>query len=600
MARSNSSKSPDESISSGVGWSPVHLEGHLDLTAGQATDKGLRSANEDCMGLRIPEGSARTLKGVASVIADGVSSAEAGREAAEVCVQNFLSDYYGTPDSWTVSHSAQVVLTALNRWLYAKSHGTHEAHRGYVSTFSAVVFKSRTAHLFHVGDTRIYRLRGERLEQLTRDHSTRISERDCYLARAMGMDAHLEVDYQEIELLPGDCFVSTTDGIHDWISGEEIAGTVLAGLRSGLAFEEICNGLVERAKAAGSDDNLTCQLVRIDTVEPAETDELVRALTQLPFPPPLSVGDRIDGYRVERELHASPRSQIHLVVDEASGERFVMKTPSVNFEDDPAYIERFVMESWIGRRIDHPAVVRIVESPRPNRFLYHLMEEIEGQTLSEWRSSRENVEIRDVIDLVEQIAEGLRAFERMEMVHQDLKPDNVLVDSEGHAHIIDFGSCWVAGIHEIAIPIERDIALGTASYSAPETRWGETAGARSDLFSLGTLAYELLTGHLPYGEAIESCRSPRDFERLEYVPSHRHDPMIPIWLDGALRRATALRASQRYETFSEFVYDLKHPNTRFLRDGHRPWIERDPVRFWKAAAGILFVSQLVTLWFWLR
>ncbi|HEB88998.1 MAG TPA: bifunctional protein-serine/threonine kinase/phosphatase [Deltaproteobacteria bacterium] len=599
MDRSSSSKSRDASIPPGVGSSPVHLEGHLDLTAGQATDRGLRAANEDCMGLRIPEGPTRTLKGVAAVIADGVSSAEAGREAAEVCVQSFLSDYYGTPDSWTVKHSAQVVLTALNRWLYAKSHGTHEAHRGYVSTFSAVVFKSRTAHLFHVGDTRIHRLRGDRIELLTRDHSTRISDRDCYLARAMGMDAHLEVDYQEIEILPGDCFISTTDGIHDWIGTEEIAETVQEGLASGQPFEEICAAVAGRAKRAGSDDNLTCQLVRIDAVEPAETDELVRALTRLPFPPPLTVGDRIDGYRIERELHASPRSQIHLVVDEETAQRFVMKTPSVNFEDDPAYIERFVMESWIGRRIDHPAVVRIVDGPRPPRFLYHLMEEVEGETLGEWRAARETVEIRDVVELVEQIAGGLRAFERMEMVHQDLKPDNVLVDREGRARILDFGSCWVAGIHEIAVSIERDVALGTASYSAPETRWGETAGVRSDLFSLGTLAYELLTGQLPYGEAIESCRAPKDFERLEYVPSHHWNPMIPIWIDGALRKAVSLRAGRRYETFSEFIYDLKNPNPRFLRGENRPWIERNPTRFWRIVAAVLLVLELGTLWLWL-
>ncbi len=600
MGRSSSSKLPDASNPSGVGSSAVHLEGHLDLTAGQATEKGLRAANEDCMGLRIPEDPTRTLKGVAAVIADGVSSAEAGREAAEVCVQSFLSDYYGTPDSWTVKHSAQVVLTALNRWLYAKSHGTHEAHRGYVSTFSAIVFKSRTAHLFHVGDTRIHRLRGDRIELLTRDHSTRISDRDCYLARAIGMDAHLEVDYQEIGIAPGDLFVTTTDGIHDWIGPDEIAETVREGLASEQGFEEICASLVLRAKQAGSDDNLTCQLIRVDAVEPAETNELVRALTRLPFPPPLVVGDRIDGYRVEREVHASSRSQIHVVVDEETGERFVMKTPSVNFEDDPAYIERFVMESWIGRRIDHPAVVRIVEGPRPPRFLYHLMEEVDGRTLGEWRADRENVEIRDVVDLVEQIAGGLRAFERMEMVHQDVKPENVLVDREGHARILDFGSCWVAGIQEIAVPIERDVALGTASYSAPETRWGETAGARSDLFSLGTLAYELLTGRLPYGEAIESCLTPRDFERLEYVPSHHWNPMIPIWIDGALRKAVALRADRRYETFSEFVYDLNHPNPRFLREGHRPWIERNPTRFWQIAAALLFALELATLWAWLR
>jgi len=182
------------------------------------------------------------------------------------------------------------------------------------------------------------------------------------------------------------------------------------------------------------------------------------------------------------------------------------------------------------------------------------------------------------------------------MVHQDLKPENVLVDRDGRVRIVDFGSCWVAGIQEIAAPIARGVALGTASYSAPETRWGATAGTRSELFALGTVAYELLTGRLPYGEAIERCRSPRDLARLEYRPSYHHDPMIPLWIDGALRRAVAPSVGRRYETFSEFIYDLSHPSARFLREGHRPLIERNPVRFWQGVAVLLAALELLTLW----
>ena len=182
------------------------------------------------------------------------------------------------------------------------------------------------------------------------------------------------------------------------------------------------------------------------------------------------------------------------MVDLESGQRLAMKTPSANFEDDPAYIERFVMESWIGGRVDHPGVVKVVESSRQPSFLYYLMDYVDGPTLAEWRSDRDDVEIRDVVDLVAQMASGLRAFERLEMLHQDLKPANVLLDQSGRTRILDFGSCWVAGIQEIAAPIERNAALGTASYSAPETRWGETAGTRSELFALGSVAYELFTG----------------------------------------------------------------------------------------------------------
>jgi len=552
------------------------------------------------MGLRIPEEPVRTLKGIAAVVADGVSSAEAGREAAELCVQSFLSDCYSTPDSWSVRHSARVVLTALNRWLYAKSHATQLGAQGYLSTLSALVLKSHTAYLFHVGDSRIYRIRGRRIERLTRDHVAGIGEHKHFLSRAVGMAADLGVDYREVGLRAGDCFVLTTDGIHDFLSDEELCGAVLEGLEGGGPFETRCRGLLERARSAGSDDNLTCQLLRIDAIAPAQRDELLRELTRLPFPPPLAPGMRLDGYQVERELHASARSQIHLVRSEEGGELLAMKTPSLNFEDDPAYIERFVMESWIGGRIDHPNVVRVVSSPCPPTALYYLMEYIEGGTLAEWRDGRRGVGVREVVSLMEQVAAGLRAFERLEMIHQDLRPQNVLIDAEGRARIVDFGSCWVAGIQEIAAPISRDAVLGTARYTAPECRWGETAGIRSELFSLGTLAYELLTGHLPYGEAFERCRSPRDFSRICYTPSHQHDPMIPTWIDAAIQKAVALSPDARYESLSEFLHALKEPSALRLSEGHRPLVERDPVRFWRGVAGVLLLAELLTLWWLLR
>lgn len=548
------------------------------------------------MGLRIPEDPLLTMKGVAAVIADGVSSAEAGREASEHCVRGFLTDYFSTPESWTVKRSAQVVLTALNRWLYGRSHRLLEAHRGCVSTFTAVVIKSRTAHVLHVGDTRAYLLRDGGIEQLTRDHATAITERERYLSRAVGMDAELDVDYRTLEVRSGDVLLLTTDGIHDWLRSEELRREVERGSAARTPFEEICRSLIERAKERGSEDNLTCQLLRIDALAPAQVDELHRRLTEVPFPPPLEPGMQLDGLRVERELYASRRSQIYLVTDLESGERLAMKTPSVNFEDDPGYIERFVMESWVGRRVEHPNVVRVIERELPRSYLYYLMEYVEGPTLNEWRAARSEVAIREVAELVTQIASGLQALHRKEMFHQDLKPQNVVVGSDGHARIVDLGSCWVGGIREIEAPIERDVALGTASYAAPENRWGETAGARSDLFSLGSIAYELLTGKLPYGEAIESARTPRDCQRLTYTPSSAHDPLIPAWIDGALRTAVAIDPRQRYAEISEFVHDLKHPNRAFQERPTLSLVERHPVGFWKGLALALAVAEIATLW----
>ena len=120
-----------------------HLHSRLDVEASQHSSAGIKPQNEDSIGIRVPEGAALTTKGIAMVIADGVSAAEAGKEASEACVKGFLSDYYSTPDSWSVKKSAHRVLTALNRWLYGQGQKFIDVHKGYVTTLSVLIIKSQ-------------------------------------------------------------------------------------------------------------------------------------------------------------------------------------------------------------------------------------------------------------------------------------------------------------------------------------------------------------------------------------------------------------------------------------------------------------------------
>jgi serine/threonine protein phosphatase PrpC len=460
----------------------MHLDGNLFIRAGQATDRGPKEINEDCMGLRIPEDPLLSTKGIVAVIADGVSSAEAGREASESCVQNFLSDYFATPESWTVKTSGQRVLTALNRWLYGQGSSYRDAARGYVTTLSILVAKSCTAHMFHVGDTRIYRLSGEELEQLTRDHSKQIGKDEAYLTRAMGMDVRLDIDYRAIDLVAGDCFLLSTDGVHDFLKKSQLLNFLRMASetsRDSEGLEKLCREMIQQARDAGSQDNLTCQLLRIEELPTEDAVDLTNKLTGLPFPPYLGPGMKIDGYMVEEEIYASSRSQVYRVIDTETGQELALKTPSVNFEDDPAYIERFVMEPWIGSRIDSPNVVKSVPNPRRQNFLYYLQEFAPGRTLEKWIVENPRPEIDEATDIIEGIATGLRALHLREVLHRDLKPGNIMVGNEGQVMILDFGSCFVAGISQIAAPIERNQILSTASYMAPELRFGQQAGHSS-------------------------------------------------------------------------------------------------------------------------
>lgn len=563
----------------------------LRVSVAQWSEAGNRASNEDACGIRIPDGALLATKGMAAVIADGVSAAEAGREAAEACVQGFLNDYFSTPESWSVKTSGHKVLAAINRWLHGQGHRLYASPQAMVTTLSVLVVKSATAHLFHVGDTRIHRLQDGELECLTTDHRLRVDGDTPCLGRALGIELAVEIDYRCVPVEAGDVFLLTTDGVHDYLERRELTAA-LARLAEGP--ERVCRAIVEAARAKGSPDNLSCQIVRIDAVPDRDAQALYRRLTALPFPPPLEPGMRLDGYRIVRALHASRRTELYLAVDEAGGEQVVIKTPSVNFEDDPVYIDLFLHEEWVGRRLDNPHVLKVLDHGRRRQCLYYVTEYVEGQTLRQWMHDHPRPDLREVRDIVEQIARGLRAFHRLEMIHRDLKPENVMIDRYGTVKIVDFGSTKIAGIEEIATALERPTLLGTRNYTAPEYLLGHAGSNRSDIFSLGVIAYEMLTGELPYDNEMNRHR----LRRLRYVPAARRNPDVPAWVDGALQKAVHPDPAKRYEALSEFVADLSRPNPRFVRTAPQPLIERDPVRFWRALALMLLFVNIV-LWYYL-
>lgn len=565
----------------------------LDISVGQFSDKGRKPKNEDFHGLRLPSSGQSKTKGIAAAVADGVSSSEVGQMASGACVVGFLEDYYSTPETWSVQKSAQQILTALNSWLYSQGQRHHHARQGMLTTFSALVMKSTTAHLFHIGDSRIYKLQGAEIEQLTADHQTWISKDKAFLSRAMGADIRLEIDYRRIPLSEQDIFVLTTDGVHNYVSDKiimQIAHKYAANL------ETAAREIVQAALANNSPDNATCLLIRIDSLPSQEADEVYRELTELPFPPPLEPGMLLDGYRILREIHASERSQLYLAKDTTAGTQVALKTPSSNYEDDPAYIERFIQEEWIGRRIDNPHVVKIFPPSQHRKFLYHVTEYLEGVTLRQWLHDHPKPNLDEVRRIIEQVAKGLRAFHRLEMLHQDLKPDNVMIDRYGHIKLVDFGSTRVAGISEITTPIERILLLGTKNYCAPEYSKNQPGTNVSDIYSLGVIAYEMLTGQFPYGDMPHAWKE-KKFIKLNYIPVTDHNSSIPRWVDGAIRKAVHPDPQQRYAAISEFIYDLSHPNTKFLQADPRPLLERNPVSFWRAMAIILALLHL--LWFYL-
>lgn len=563
----------------------------LAISLGQCSRAGRKAVSQDFHGVVIPPEPQLSSRGIALAIADGISSSEVSQVASEVAVTGFLEDYYCCTDAWSVKRSVHKVLAACNAWLYAQTQSgpyRFNRDRGYICTFSALILKANSAFVFHCGDSRIYRLVGQSLEPLTQDHRHVLAEDASYLTRALGMHPYVELDYQALAVERGDIFILATDGVYEYLSTAAIAQAIGDNEED---LDAAAEHLLNEAYHAGSPDNLTIQIVRVDSLPARGHDEIRQCLGHLRPPPLLSARDTFEGYDILRELYISSRSHVFLARDRDNGQLLALKTPSTELRDSRDYLESLMMEDWIGRRIDNANVLRAIAPHSPQRFIYATTEFVEGQTLAQWIIDNPAPSIDRVRVIVEQIAKGLRAFHRQEMVHQDIRPQNILIDSHGTVKIIDFGSTKVAGISE-AYRRNHGV-VGTAQYTAPEYFLGEEGTARSDLFALGVISYQMLTGELPYGNGVSSATSKTAQARLRYRPLTALRDDLPGWVDFALHRALHISPEKRYRDVAEFVYDLRTPNTAYLRQCTPPLIERKPVLVWQCVAfGLLALLLL--------
>ena len=560
----------------------------LTVSIGSATNKGVKAVNQDALGSVIPPEPMLSSKGIVLAMADGISSSEVSQIASETAISGFLEDYYCTSDSWSVKTSAQKVIRSINSWLYAQTRNSpyrFNKDKGYVCTFSALVLKSNTAHLFHSGDTRIYRLSGQQLEQLTEDHRRVVSADVSYLTRALGIEQTFDIDYQTKLLEPNDIYIIATDGVYDFLESGQIANTLLNSATLTIAAETI----IEQALSLGSDDNLSVQIVRIDHVPDYQLDE-VHQLTMLPLPPRLLPRMQFDGYDILREIYISSRSHVFLARDIDSQQTVVIKTPSTELRNDKQYLERFMLEEWIAKRINNPHVAKAVISNRKRNFLYLVTEFIDGISLNQWMIDNPKPKLEQVRDIIEQTAKGLQAFHRQEMIHQDLRPANIMIDSTNTVKIIDFGSTFIAGVTDANT---EEIMRGTIRYSAPEYFLGQLGSQSSDIFALAVITYQMLSGKFPYSAKIAQAKSVSAQNKLNYQSIINDDSELPVWLDDTLEHALKMNPLKRYNELSEFIHDLRQPNKLFLAKTRPPLLQRDPVMFWQGISLLLVILLLV-------
>jgi serine/threonine protein phosphatase PrpC len=562
----------------------------LRVSIGHATNRGLKPVYPDFTGSVVPNEPLLSNKGVVLAMADGISSSQVSQIASETAVSGFLEDYYCTSDSWSVKTSVQKVAKSINSWLCAQTRNSpyrFDRDKGYVCTFTALILKSNTAHLFHSGDTRIYRLAGNSLEPLTEDHRRVVTADVSYLTRALGIEENFEIDYQAQSIEQGDVFILATDGVYEFLKDVHIVKAIAEADSVMTAADNI----IAQALDAGSDDNLSVQIVRIDHVPNYALDE-VQQLTMLPLPPKLTARMIFDGYEIIREIYISSRSHVFLALDLDNRQSVVIKIPSTELRNDSQYLERFMLEEWIAKRINNPHVAKAVEPSRKRHYLYLVTEYIDGISLHQWMIDNPKPKLETVRNIIEQVAKGLQAFHRQEMIHQDLRPQNIMIDRSNTVKIIDFGSTYIAGVTDS----KKETALrGTIRYSAPEYFLGHAGTNGSDIYALAVTTYQMLSGEFPYSANIAQAKSVATQRKLTYRSLINNNSDLPLWIDDTLRRGLHINPLKRYAHLSEFTHDLRHPNKSFLTKTRPPLLQRDPVMFWQGVSFILFTIVMLLI-----
>lgn len=603
------------------------MSGALRISIGQYSDPGSKETNQDFHGAVVPEGTLLAEKGVVVAIADGISTSEHGREAAETAVKSFLSDYYATPGAWSVQQAADKVISATNAWLYGRtrgSEGRYDHDRGFVCTLTALVLKDAMAHVLHVGDGRLYRLAKGKLQQVTRDHCTHEGEGGSVLERALGIAPTVTIDYCALAVEVGDVFILATDGMALHLGtgktdkkqehGEKGPGGKSAGglailtndLATATDLDRLAREAIARAVAAGANDNLTLQIVRVDALPEASERDLGALAEQLPVPSDIRAGAQLDDWKLEECVHVSSRSSLFKARNVVTGEIVALKVPAGSVAGDQAFLQAFLMEEWVARRLDNPHLMKAAPARGEGgrrTALYTTFEWVEGISLTRWIAEHPEPDMAVAFSLLGDIARGLQSMHRHQMVHQDLRPDNVLVTAEGRAKLIDFGSTRIWGAETlgptagataaaIAAPAEHDQGLSTHQYTAPEGLFGSPAEPTFDTYSLGVIAYQMLTGKLPYGAEMARAATPAAQRRVAYRPASGGDSRLPVWVDAALKKAVHVEPAWRYGEPSEFMADLSRPNPTLPRVRPVAIAARDPVRFWQSVS---FVLALVIL-----
>ena len=562
------------------------VETGVRASVGFASKTGRRKDNEDFAGTLFGAELPEPRQEVIAAIADGIGGAKGGRIAAETAVRGFLDGFCDLPETMEVQRAGSKIISALNGWI--NTMGRQDPNvAGMGCTLTALVLRGRIAHLLHVGDTRAYRLSGDRLTCLTTDHVRQDGTgRSNTLNRALGVEAEVRLDYASQPIALHDRFLLCSDGVHGFLPDQSIADI----LRERSAPEDTAGALVATALRSGSTDNCTALVLDVVALPTTGSADISAAILQLPIIPVPVRGETIDGYVLTALISDGRYTRLFGAQDEIEGGIVALKFPKPEIAGVDAYRAAFVREAWVGARVHNPWVGRVIELP-PGRqtCLYTVMPLYQGELLETRLSRSPALGLEEGRNIAVKLARAVAALHRAGIIHRDIKPDNVILEAGGSLKLIDLGVVRVPGLEEFS----PENIPGTQAYMAPEMFEGEAGNEATDIYALGVTMFRAFTRQYPYGnlDATSPPRRdrPRDFSALR--------PDLPAWVQAALSRAVAVDPAKRYHDMTEFAFEMEAGPSRPAAEIRRPrtLYERAPLQVWQGLAALLALALLVSL-----
>jgi serine/threonine protein phosphatase PrpC len=532
----------------------------------------VRKNNEDFLGFAPPVEGDKDHKGYCVIIADGVGGHGYGEVASRMATETACKVFDAASPDDAAAITVRRMFDQANLAVYDAGMDQKGSEGKMATTFTVALFRSNQLTIGHVGDTRAYALHEGRLTRLTNDHSyagvqvklglitvdeVNASPLRSVLTRTVGQDPAVHVDFSSTTVAPGDLVVMCTDGVHAFVAEREIGEMVRRHQP-----EQACRELIDLAVRRGSDDNMSIQVVRVDAVETVSYYRglpVYQDVKEQPVNSELQVGQLLDErFEITDVISRSGMATVFKATDRETGGLVAIKAPFMQFESDPAFFTRFQREEEIGGRLQHPYILRIVKVPDEKKSrMYLVMEYLEGQTLGHLMRSVKPMPVNDSLKLASRICEALAFMHDHDVVHRDLKPDNVMICNDGSIRIMDFGIAKMEGQRRLTFGGFQP-TMGTPDYMAPEQVKGKRGDPRTDIYSLGAILYEMITGAVPF-------EGPNAFvvmnARLSGDPKapRKINPQISPEVEEIVLHAMARVPSERYASASQFKAELDNP-----------------------------------------